>query len=256
MTSSLGFLTDLALRAAEGSAIERSAGAIVVRTPRNPGFRWGNFLLATSVDEGPAFWADAHAAAFPDADFVTVGIDDAQAAFDETAWRAAGFEVERLIVLTASAAPPPVDGVEIVPLETDAEWRAVLTIEHDEGAEPPDAGYETARLAQRRLSVDTGRAVWLGVRVGGEIVATTGIADAGDGIARFQDVQTLTTHRRRGYAGALVAACARVAVERFGARRLVLLAVPDGPSIGLYRRLGFLDTETQVQLSRVGGTAT
>ncbi len=42
---SLAFRTDLALLRLAGSEIEDRGTHIVVRTPDNPGFRWGNFYL-------------------------------------------------------------------------------------------------------------------------------------------------------------------------------------------------------------------
>lgn len=254
MTRSLGFATDLALRVLEGAVVEQTGGATVVRTPSNPRFRWGNFLLVPDAGDDPGRWIGAHRSAFPDAGFVTIGVDHGAAAFDERPWTTAGFMVERLAVLTAaptSIAPPP--PMHVRPLTSEEDWRSVLSIEADEGQEAEDTGYSEARLRQQRALVATGRAVWLGVEEQGAVVATAGIADAGGGSVRFQDVQTLRRARRRGCASALVAAGARVAADRFGSTRAVLVAEPAGPAIGLYRRLGFEQAETQVQLSHVDG---
>lgn len=251
MTRSLGFATDVAIRAMEGARIELGATATVVRTATNPRFRWGNFVLAPGVDAGPSTWAAVHRAAFPAADFTTIGIDDGDAVFDEPAWRDAGFTVERLVVLTAENVAASPGRYAIEELRRGEDWRRVLDIEADEAAEEEDAEYSAARLLQRRTSVERCGAVWLGSRVDGLIIATLGVADAGDGVARFQDVQTLRSARRGGHAGALVAAGVRAAAERFGSHRFVIVAEPDGPAIGLYRRLGFEPVETQVQLSRL-----
>jgi hypothetical protein len=43
--TSLGFQTDLALRVLEGAEITDRGDYLVVRTPDNPTFYWGNFLL-------------------------------------------------------------------------------------------------------------------------------------------------------------------------------------------------------------------
>ena len=100
MTRSLAFATDLALRRAEGAEVDRSPGATIVRMPGNPTFRWGNFLLVPEAGD-PAVRLAQHAAAFPGAGFTTVGVDDAHAVLDEGAWLSAGFDIERLAVLTA-----------------------------------------------------------------------------------------------------------------------------------------------------------
>ena len=43
--SSLGFRTDLALLADSGSVVEDRGTHLVVRSPENPSYFWGNFLL-------------------------------------------------------------------------------------------------------------------------------------------------------------------------------------------------------------------
>jgi ribosomal protein S18 acetylase RimI-like enzyme len=251
VTASLGFATDLALRRAEGAQVLRRTGATVVRTAENPGFRWGNFLLVPEAGD-PATRAAEHAAALPGAAFTTIGIDDAHPALDEDAWRAAGFEVERLAVLTREGAPAA-DRRGVRVLSSDADWAAEAAIALE--LEPaPDAAHDAfarQRTASRRRAVEDGRLLWAGVEQDGEIVATAGIGDAGDGVARFQDVQTRMAHRRRGHATALVAGLAAAAVDAFGSTRLVIVAERDGPAIGVYLRLGFREAEEQVQLSRI-----
>ena len=43
--TSLGFRTDLALLTASGSVVEDRGTHLVVRTPDNPTYYWGNFIL-------------------------------------------------------------------------------------------------------------------------------------------------------------------------------------------------------------------
>ena len=42
---SLGYRTDLMIRALEGSQLADRGDYLVVRTPQNPSYWWGNFLL-------------------------------------------------------------------------------------------------------------------------------------------------------------------------------------------------------------------
>lgn len=253
---SLAFRTDLALLAAQGADVVAGSDATVVRMPGNPAFRWGNFLLVPEAGD-PATRIRQHAAAFPGAGFTTVGVDDAHPALDEGAWLAAGFTIERHAVLVADRAPA-VAGPAVRALEHDADWAAetAIAISLDEDpdgvADPVQVDFSRRRTEEKRRLAETGRAVWLGAEVDGAIVATAGIADAGDATARFQDVQTAADHRRRGLASALIAAGVRTAAQRFGSARFVLVAERDGPAIALYRRLGFRETETQLQLTRLG----
>jgi GNAT superfamily N-acetyltransferase len=251
VTRSLAFATDLALRAAEGAVIDRGPLATTVRMAGDPAFRWGNFLLVPEAGE-PAARRAEHAALFPGAGFTTVGVDDAHAVLDEGAWLSAGFEIERLAVLTARG---PVAGATsgVRPLVSDEDWAAEarIALELEDAPDDVHLAFLRRRTAERRRAVDRGRLIWLGVEAAGEIVATAGIADAGDRVARFQDVQTTEVQRRRGHASALIAAGVRVAADAFGSALFVLVAERGGPAIGLYRRLGFREVETQLQLSRV-----
>lgn len=251
MTGSLAFATDLALRAEEGAEIDRGPSVTTVRMRANPTFRWGNFILVPEAGD-PAVRLAEHSVLFPGAGFTTVGVDDAHAVLDEGAWLSAGFEIERLAVLTTHAAVST-PGTGVRRLASDEDWAAEarIALELEEAPSRADRLFVRRRTAERRLAVERGRLIWLGVEAGGEIVATAGIADAGAGVARFQDVQTAEAHRRRGHAGALVAEGVRVAARAFGSGLFVLVAERGGPAIGLYRRLGFREVETQVQLSRV-----
>ena len=73
--SSLGYRTDLFVRAFDG-VVEDRGRHIVVRTPSNPGFWWGNLLLypdapdaadARAAERGhEGSWLDDHARELPD----------------------------------------------------------------------------------------------------------------------------------------------------------------------------------------------
>ena len=49
--TSLGFRTDLALRVLEGAEVTDRGDCMVVRSPDNPTFWWGNFLLLAGWPE-------------------------------------------------------------------------------------------------------------------------------------------------------------------------------------------------------------
>jgi ribosomal protein S18 acetylase RimI-like enzyme len=251
--ASVAFATDLVARVAEGAVVESADGYRIVRSPANPAFRWGNFLLADAGADlsDPGAWSQRHRDAFPGLDFVAVGVDDAAPELDDAAWIAAGFEVERPVVLRAPAARVRADG-DVEEVCGDAAWDEVLAIALDEGSDEPGyADFERRRVAAERASCESGNAVWLGLRAGGRIAGALGVLPTPGGVARYQNVGTLTAFRRRGIAGRLVRAGAAVAADRWGCGDLVIVADADGPAIGLYRRLGFQDAEIQVQLTRM-----
>ncbi len=73
-----GYATDLALLAREGGEVDDRGDHLVVRTPANPTFHWGNCLLLRSAPEPGtlADWLEVFRAAHPGARHVAIGIDD------------------------------------------------------------------------------------------------------------------------------------------------------------------------------------
>lgn len=247
IAGSLGFATDLAVLRRQGGVVERHDDWSVVRTPANPGFRWGNFVLGPASAE-PERLAAAHAEAFPGARFATVGIDDPVPVVDEDRWRAAGFTISRNVVLAASDLEVDARSeLEVRPFR-EGDWTAAVDLEMEEF---DDREFFRRRYEARRAALEAGAAIWMAVGIEGRVSAVAGLIDAGGGVARYQDVLTSPSFRRRGAATALLGALARAARERFGTRRLVIVADPEGPAIDLYRRLGFRDVEQQLQLERL-----
>ena len=74
---------------------------------------------------------------------------------------------------------------------------------------------------------------------GGRVVAGGGFRRIDDGTCEVKRMWTATVHRRRGYAGRVLAALEEVAVER-GYTRLILETGPAQPeAIAFYERLGY-----------------
>jgi len=258
---SLAFRTDLAVLALGGSEVEHGDRHVVVRTPANPTYFWGNFVLFADpvgpgeVPERLALFAAAH----PGATHVAWGIDtiDGTAGAEDELVEA-GFHVGRDSVLTARALRRPTRpiGAELRPLAGDADWAQALELQ-TACVDPVEEEHVTAeflagRIGAARTLCERGRATWFGAFEDGVLLASLGIVPDGAGLVRFQDVETHPDARRRGLATALVHGAGETALER-GATTLVIVADPDYHAIGLYRSLGFAETETQVQLTRLPG---
>ena len=99
----LSWHTDIAVLVGSGSAVEEHADHLVVRTPANPTYAWGNFVMVidpATVDDA-ARWEAVFASCFPDAGHRAVGLPVPPA--DVPAWQAAGMEIEREDVLSATS---------------------------------------------------------------------------------------------------------------------------------------------------------
>lgn len=259
---SLGFRTDLALLAQTGSEIDDRGTHLVVRTPANPAYFWGNFLLLAHAPHpgGEREVVGAFQTEFPLADHVSIGLDEpeltpqARAAFEQ-----AGLEVEVAVVLTASTVTTPrapaVDA-EVRALESDDDWEARARLGatlHPRTDETTFRSFARGRSDQERALVASGSGQRYGAFVDGRLVSTAGIFRTEPGVARFQSVETDPAHRRQGLAGAVVHAAARHGLDELGARTLVIVADEGGGAIRIYRSLGFTDSERQLMMERRSG---
>jgi ribosomal protein S18 acetylase RimI-like enzyme len=258
-TISLGYRTDLMLLGLQGSVIEQRAGYQVIRTPANPTFHWGNFLL---FDRPPApgtvpSWTRTFALEFPSAEHVAVGVDGTSGdAGDEVELSAAGLEAERSTVLTAAATTPPPRPNQIAQfrmLGSDADWEAALDLQeavHSYGDPEGWQGFNGRRLLAMRQMQAQGFGAWFGAFHAGRMVSGLGVYGDGSGVVRFQNVDTHPEHRNQGLAGTLVHEASRHAQQEMAAQTQVIVADQTGTAIRIYRSVGFRDAETQVQLQR------
>lgn len=256
---SLGYRTDLMLLGLQGSVIEQRAGYQVIRTPANPTFHWGNFLL---VDRPPApgtvsAWMSTFTRDFPGAEHVAIGVDGTSGdAGDEEELAAAGLEADRSTVLTATGTAPPPRPNELAQfrmLDSDADWEAALALQeavHPYGEPAGWDGFNGLRLLAMRQMQAQGFGAWFGAFLAGRMVSGLGVFGDGSGVVRFQSVDTHPAHRNQGLAGTLVHKASRYAQQDLAAQTQVIVAEQTGTAIRIYRSLGFRDAEIQVQLQR------
>ncbi|HEY2508281.1 MAG TPA: GNAT family N-acetyltransferase [Streptosporangiaceae bacterium] len=254
---SLGYRTDLMVRRLEGSQIEDHDDCLVIRSPQNPTYWWGNFLLLQGPPEPDrtSAWLSRFATEFPGARHVAIGIDVTEAALVEPAGLlAAGLREQRAGVLTAarlSEPPRPNTTATYRALAGDDDWqqaaelRAVLSA-GEPGGEPL---FLAARIAAERALAEAGHGSWFGAFVDGRLVAQLGLITDGGGIARYQNVETHPAQRRQGLAGTLVWQAGQQCLAT-GATTLVMVADPDDVAIRVYRSVGFTDAETQIGFER------
>jgi ribosomal protein S18 acetylase RimI-like enzyme len=258
--TSLGFRTDLALLTASGSVVEDRGTHLVVRSPENPSYFWGNFLLLARppVPGGEREVVDAFHTEFPLAGHVSIGIDTADLTDEaRAAFEAAGLTVDVATVLTASSLQPAREvEAEVRALEGDDDWEARARLSqrlYPQTSEEAFMTFARQKNVQERRLVDAGRGTRFGAFVDGVLVSTAGIFVTEEGVARYQSVETHPDHRRKGLAAAVVHAAGQHGLDRLGVRTLVIVADTDGEAIGIYRRLGFADVERQLMMEQRSG---
>lgn len=263
-----GWRTDFFLHRRGAVVIERE-DAIVVRTPANPGFYWGNCLV---LPQGPADGDLAHwlrrfddeiVRLQPASRHVAIGVNTPATEAVLPSWRAAGFErhvtaVMRLAPgeLLVPAKPPPRGDVSVRPIRFPDDVPAIVELEcADTHGFDLDA-YRSYRLRQferyAAMHAD-GELNWFGVWCDGQLAADCGLmreAARPGAVARFQRVATHPQWRRRGLCSALVHAVSAFGFERWGVGEIFMVANPDDVAIGIYRSLGYRAIETEWCLQR------
>ncbi len=243
---SQGFRTELPLLRHSGSEVVDRGTHLVVRTPTNPTYYWGNFLLLPSAPadaDEVAHWTDEHRRTFGAA-HVTIGVDRTDGS-DLEPLREAGLRLDVPVAMTADAveAPPhPHPDVEVRHVAGE-EWSQLvdLTLAGEE-----DDAHVTREFVQRKTDsyrhlVEAGHGHWWGAFLDGRLVGSLGLFRVGDGLARFQSVKTHPAHQGRGICGTLVHHASIDALARPDVSTLVMVADPDYLAIRVYRSVGFTD---------------
>lgn len=239
----LGWHTDLAVLRRTGSTIDERDDHLVVRTPENPYYHWGNFVLVTdaSAADEASRWMEVFEREFPDAVHRSIGLVGAVA--DEAAWTDLGLAIEHDDVLATDTCPAPMPvpaGYLVKQIADASEWEQsngmrVAAFAEDDARE---AQFERKTTEARIAMSEEGGVAWFGAFHGDRLAAELGIVDCGEGVARYQAVVTNADHRRRGLAGHLLGVAAVWAQER-GARTWVIVAELDSDAGRLYRSRGF-----------------
>ena len=103
----LGWLTDLAVLGLGGSEVTEHADHLVVRSPHDPTYYWGNLVLVTDLGrvDDAAHWVGAFERLFPDSAHRAVGLVSEPS--DPDAWKALDLAVERADVLSTTGEITP-----------------------------------------------------------------------------------------------------------------------------------------------------
>jgi len=240
-----GWATDLAILEHSGSTVEDHGDHLVVRTPQNPDFHWGNCLFVTDEDAvGDAGrWVKTFQSALPEATWVAIGL--VRMPDDQDAWVAQGLDLELDDVLTTRALPrqtPPPEGYAVRRLSGPdwAQSAARSVAENDRTGEHDPQSFERFAQGQakaRRALSERDIGASFGAFADDVLVADLGIVRCG-ATARYQSVGTDEEHRRRGLASHLLGVAARWADDR-GCDRWVIVTEATNPAGRVYRSLGF-----------------
>lgn len=255
---SLHLRTELALLERSGSEVEDRGTHLVVRTPGNPDFFWGNFLVLRGLPHpgGAREVMGACFTEFPLSGHRAITFDRTEP-LDEAVlaeFTGAGMTASTSVALTATTlAPPPHPHAEAVlrPLASNDDWEqrvALAAATHTGKVGPSFAAYARGRVAAERSLEEQGLGRRWGAFLDERLVCTAALYRVADGLARYQSVETHPDVRRQGLAGTLVHHVGSHGLTELGARTLVIVADADDEAIRVYRALGLEGTEQTTEL--------
>jgi RimJ/RimL family protein N-acetyltransferase len=258
-----GWRSELIVHRHDAQVVER-ADCIVVRTPDNPTFYWGNFLLLPDVpaDASLGHWLQRFhgeiAVAQPLSRHVAIGVNAPPRGAELPAWQRAGFELLRSDVMRlepdALRAPPRAarGAVQVRAADLAREIEAFVELQcADTQGHPLDdyRDYRSLKMAALARMHAKGDAMWFGLWCDGTLAADCGLVRDGTW-GRFQHVSTHPQWRRRGLCTALVHAVSAWGFEHWQLRRITMIADPDDVAIGIYRSLGYTSVVQTLGLER------
>lgn len=256
---SLGRRTDLMFARATGEVTDRG-DYLLVRTPSNPGYHWGNYLI---FREPPAAgdhdrWTALFRQEFPGSpeqpSHLLFAWDVAADKNADNTGAAAEFlehdmRFDTAVVLTAAEVTPPPrpnPHVEIATISGERAWREVIEQQIEtrlpEFSLPAYRAFKEAQCADYRRMSEAGLGHWYGAYLDGCLVANLGIFQEG-GVARYQAVTTLPSHRRQGICGTLVHRAAALLAVEAPIDTFVMEADPEYHAARIYESVGFERSE-------------
>ena len=264
---SLGLRSDLMI-AEHKSVVEQKDGYIVVKSPHNPGYYWGNYLIFDRPPSlrdaqlcSPKSWEYLFHSEFGEMHavrhmaFIWDSPEGIPGEVDE--FKALGYSVDKTEVLTAEEVYPPLyanEKIRIREINSVDQWNAVtdlliLTREpHFE--ENLYRRYVERKVETYRSMAMKKNGAWFGAFIGNDLVGTLGMF-TGYGVGRFQHVVTHPAYRRQGICGTLVHEIASLALTRDDVDYLVMQADPEAHAVRLYKSLGFKQSEVLYSLQKV-----
>ena len=261
----LGQRTDLMV-ARNDVQLEERGGILIVRTPSNPEFFWGNYIVLTEAP-GEAeherleqlfaeAFAEQPATTHRSFTWPPKGMNDPAPAATVERWVTAGYDYDVSVILSARTvgpAPHPNRDVDIRAVVDDRDWASVRDLQllcgSSEFAHGEIRGFLDTRIASWRALAERDHGAWFGAFLGKILVADAGVFWDG-GLARFQNVETHPKHRNRGICGTLVSHICGIVLERAADMTLVMEADEDYHAARIYESIGFRRCERIGSLCR------
>ena len=258
--TSLSQLTDLIFAKFSGEVVTMPH-YVIIRTPSNPGYHWGNYLYFDRPPRAGDYqaWIELFQKEFPYYEnphhYVFAWDSPSSDTGEIKEFTDQGFELDSGVVLTAKKLVPPSrlnKDIEIKKIESAQQWDDATELQvacsdpkyfNDEYRD-----FKKKQMASYQEMTKAGKGHWFGAYLGDQLVGDLGIYFE-DGLARYQNVGTHPDFRRQGICGTLVFETGEYAFKNFGVHTLVMEADPDYHAARIYESVGFAKKEVNHALS-------
>ncbi len=252
-------LTDLIFNRFEGQ-VQETPHYTVVKTPAQPDFFWGNYVMMPAPPEPGDFdrWlaiAGREIGTREARGFMAVtwdGIDGETGHIEP--FLADGFELLRSegLVVRDLKCPPHFDEQLCWQLiERPEDWEATDAVHFDPqwpyGNPQQQRAFIAGQRQQAQAMVRVGLGLRFGIKVGTQLAAELGIYWQ-DGVGRFNNVSTHPDFRGKGLCQTLVYRAATYVMAHCGVQELVIEAMADSQAGRIYQEVGFEPYEKRCSL--------
>lgn len=255
---SLARKTDLLFARFSGEVIIQK-NYTAIKTPSNPGYHWGNYLVFDKAPIEGDFqkWKDIFQKEFPyystPQHMVFTWEEEKKGAIEE--FLENGFEFDEGKILSCKKLVYPKkykSDINIKKIQTNDEWEDVIKLQVMT-ADPKfiNAGYENFKrkqMKQYREMSEQSLGHWFGAYFDGKLVGDLGIFHT-ENIGRYQNVGTHPNFRRQGICQTLVYETGLIAYEEYDIETLVMEADTHYHAAKIYESVGFIPTEKSYALS-------
>ena len=257
--NSLGRKTDLIFAKFSGEVYDKN-GCKVVRTPSNPGYHWGNYIVFNEepkkgdlkkwkqvFDDEFEYYNEPHHYTF-------VWNNDKPGTDAHAEFLEEGFEFDSAKVLLTTKLNKPKyynAEIEVRTLVSDEDWEKAIQLQISSAEKKYLNHYyeefKRKQFSQYRKMSEAGLGHWFGAFLGEQIVGDLGVYFEND-CARYQSVETHESFRRQGICGTLVYEAGQYALSHYGVKYLVMEADPEYHAARIYESVGFKAKEINYSL--------
>ena len=242
---SLGLRTDIMFFKFQNNVIEKQ-DYIVITTPENPTFFWGNMLIYPKKLNVDCFerWNKDFKKEFhhiKEIEHITFAWEEAGDIQEIKKFIDNGFEYNESLILISNKNKIKLmfqnNHIVCRRITTEIQWKNLIEFQVLNNTDFRVEEYHSfiqKRFKNYRNLSKAGHGHWYGAYLNGKLVSDLGLFWE-EGLARFQNIKTISEFRKRGISQTLI----NFAVHDSGCSNFVIEAEEDGPALNMYKSIGF-----------------